>query len=431
MATAVSRRRAEAPERSTGPAVLDRGSLVQAALALQARVGNRAATGVLARVTYPHLRAVHVGLYAGETGTAAAFIPAVTPKLDALKAVYVAISNRPGTQQVTLTPTVNPVVGFTQIPGLPGLGGPYDPATRTAVATVTDWHRLLNRWRDIFNEEYFSVPLGVSGANFPGRLPHNFNYRPQHAQWVQDQLTARGVRRDTDAERRLSEVSVQGGRLVRAARNRVDTSNSVTWFKGLGWEIFVLSHQGQLHMASHLVGRRHHSSLLGLHATSATHARDAASAGEILVRDGKIAQLSTKTGHYAAGQNQLLQIVHFLSKKGADLSGTVLLDFQNNVVSADARNWWTTTGQAAYETGKTDYAMSWYQQQYSFAAREAALQAMGWNKVNVGGHWYWRKPDGSNATAREVRQALKARFPRHFDPASTYGPLDVPTPVSV
>jgi hypothetical protein len=123
--------------------------------------------------------------------------------------------------------------------------------------------------------------------------------------------------------------------------------------------------------------------------------------------------------------------VHFLSKKGADLSGTALLDFQSNVVSADARNWWTTTGQAAYETGKTDYALRWYQQQYSAAASNAALHSMGWNLVNVGGHWYWRKPDGSNATAQEVRRALKARFPRHFDPASTYGAADVATPVSV
>jgi hypothetical protein len=427
MATAVSRRRAEAPERS---AVLDRGSRVQAALALQARVGNRAATSVLARVTYPHLRAVDV-VYGGETGSAAAFVPAVTPKLVALKAVYAAITNKPGTERVTLTPTFNPVAGFTQIPGLAGLGGAYDPLTRTAMATVSDWHRLLNRWRDIFNEEYFSVPLGVSGATFPGRLPHNFNFKPEHTQWVQNQLTTRGVRRDTDAESRLSEVSVQGGRLVRAARNRVDTGNSVTWFKGLGWEIFVLGHDGHLHMASHLVGRRHHSSLLGLHATSATQARDAASAGEMLVRDGKIVQLSTKTGHYQSGQNQLLQIVHFLSKKGADLSGTALLDFQSTLVSADARNWWTTTGQAAYETGKTDYAMSWYQQKYGYAAREAELQNMGWTKVNVGVHWFWQKPDGSNANAQEVRQALKARFPLHFDPKSTYGPGNVPTAVSV
>ena len=349
MATASARRRGEASARSTRSAPLERGSLAHAALALQARVGNRAASRVLARVTYPHLRAV-VPTYAGETASASAVADAVKPKLDALKAVYAAISSKSGSQRVTLTVTgANAVAGFTQIPGLAGLGGPYDPATKTAMATVTDWYRLVNRWRDILDEEYFSLPLG-GAVNFPGRLPRNFNYTPQHEQWVRAQLTARGVRRDADYDRRASEVTVKGGRLVRRSTNRVDTSDSVTWFKGLGWEIFALSHDGHLHMASHLVGRRHHSSLLGLHATSMARARDAASAGEMLVRDGKIHQLSTKTGHYQSGTNQLHQIVHFLMKKGADLSGTALLDFAGNQVSADARNWWTATGAGAYET---------------------------------------------------------------------------------
>jgi len=43
----------------------------------------------------------------------------------------------------------------------------------------------------------------------------------------------------------------------------------------------------------------------------------------------------------------------------------------------------------------------------------------------------WRKADGTNATARDVRRALKARFPRHFDPESTYGAADNPTALSI
>jgi len=227
---------------------------------------------------------------------------------------------------------------------------------------------------------------------------------------------------------------VDSGRLVRASGRRVDTKDSVTWFKGLGWEIFVLSHTGQLHMASHLVGRRHHSSLLGLHAATVaggTGARDAASAGEMLVRDGKIQQLSTKTGHYQSGAEQLRNIVHTLVKRGADLSGTVLLDYAGAVVSNDARTWWTTTGERAYETSKTDYAMAWYTREYSRAAINMAVQSLGWNFVPVGAQWMWRKPDGNYATAKDVRKALKAAFPRHFDPEATYGQANIATPVSL
>ena len=75
--------------------------------------------------------------------------------------------------------------------------------------------------------------------------------------------------------------------------------------------------------------------------------------------------------------------------------------------------------------------MSWYAAKYSQPARTAALQSLGWNLVQVGAHWYWRKPDGSNASARDVRKALKARFPLHFDPETTYGQFDTPAALSV
>jgi hypothetical protein len=69
-------------------------------------------------------------------------------------------------------------------------------------------------------------------------------------------------------------------------------------------------------------------------------------------------------------------------KRGADISGTALLDFAGNLVSNDASVWWTTAaGEQKYENKKTDYAFTWYENRYSRAAIDAALQAYGWTWV--------------------------------------------------
>lgn len=392
------------------------------AVVLQRAVAGRASEAVIQRVHYPHLRAV-IPDYAGETaGTkAAALAPAVAQKIKACQAAYPLVRGTPPKTPLTLTKVQ---IGA----GLAGLGGPFDKVTESTTMTGREWMALLNRWRDVFNQEYF-VYSGPKPANFPGPLSQNFNFTPQHDAWLLTSLQG-GVGRDTPQQQADSEVFVQGGRLMRGPprhnRETLDTEQSVTWFKGMGWEIFVLSHDGHLHAASHLAGTRHHSSLLGIAATNPTQAKDSAAAGEMKVSNGKVQKLSVKTGHYQAKLPQMRQLVQWLMKRGADLRGTELLNFDGTVIAADGHLWWA--GQAVgYDTSKTDYVMQWYKTTYGPAAVNTALTAHGWTLVNVGGGSYWQKPGGNHANAREVRRALKAMFPAHWAPKTTEGPWDSPT----
>ncbi|MEE3719404.1 hypothetical protein V2H45_21920, partial [Tumidithrix elongata RA019] len=91
----------------------------------------------------------------------------------------------------------------------------------------------------------------------------------------------------------------------------VDTTNSVTHQKGKGWEIFVMSPTGDLHMASHKIGKYHHSSLLAGAATAA--------AGSIKASGGKIEEMNDKSGHYKPGPAQMKQVLHRLQKGGINL----------------------------------------------------------------------------------------------------------------
>ena len=378
---------------------------------------------MIQRVHYPQLRAV-ISTYNNETAGSQAvhLTPAVVQKLKACRAAYPLVRGQRADQPVTLT-TAPP----TPVPGLAGLGGPFDSATQSTTMTGREWMALLSRWRDVFNVEYFSYS-GPRPGNFPGQIPQNFAFTPAHEAWLGTVLQG-GVGRDTQQQQDASEVFVEGGRLWRGPpsphRPAIDTSQSVTWFKGMGWEIFVLSHVGKLHMASHLAGLRHHSSLLGPGA-NLTQAKDAAAAGEMKVTNGRVQQLSVKTGHYQAKIPQMQQVVHWLMKRGTNLNGTTLLSFDGSLIAADASVWWNNTGRASYERTKTDRAMDWSRAtQGGQPAVNAALIAHGWALVNHLGGWYWQKPDGSHASAREVRKALKTAFP-HWQPVTTAGPADTP-----
>ena len=67
--------------------------------------------------------------------------------------------------------------------------------------------------------------------------------------------------------------------------------------------------------------------------------------------------------------------------------------------------------------------LAWKRREYSFDAINMAFEGMlGWHGYLMGGMWYWRKPNGANADAKDVRKALKATFRRRADPEATYGP---------
>ena len=134
-------------------------------------------------------------------------------------------------------------------------------------------------------------------------------------------LDARVVEYDTTPETQAaSTVTVSGGRLKRSATHAqagadVDTAASVTHAAGLGWEIFVVGPGGDLHMASHKIGKFHHSSLLG--------GGSVAMAGELQVNGGVVTTMSNKSGHYSPTAQAFIRFLKVLEAQGLPLGFNV------------------------------------------------------------------------------------------------------------
>jgi hypothetical protein len=91
-----------------------------------------------------------------------------------------------------------------------------------------------------------------------------------------------------------------------------DTSNLSTFFSKLGFAIYVMSEEGNIHAANHAIGKKHHSSLLA--------AANAAGAGEMKVEKGRLVWISNKSGHYTPSTPHFIQTLHQLQKMSIDLS---------------------------------------------------------------------------------------------------------------
>jgi len=125
-------------------------------------------------------------------------------------------------------------------------------------------------------------------------------------------ISGRMVHYDNEEEQKQSTVVVKDGRLYRAGGELVDTGKSSTFFSGNGVEIFVASESGEIHMASHKVGKYHHSSLLA--------GAQVSLGGEMKVTAGRIDWISNKSGHYTPSKDHLVQFLHWLGKDGMDLN---------------------------------------------------------------------------------------------------------------
>ncbi len=125
------------------------------------------------------------------------------------------------------------------------------------------------------------------------------------------------------AQQNATKLSVIGGLLVAPDGKLFDTSRMVTCFSGPGYAIYVMSAEGNLHVSSHSVGHRHHSSLLGGAAV--------AGAGEIQAAGGRITFLSNKSGHYHPAPEHLLAVLAMLQHH------RVSLNFEVSVVPGDKR----------------------------------------------------------------------------------------------
>lgn len=115
----------------------------------------------------------------------------------------------------------------------------------------------------------------------------------------------------SDQERQPYLLAIDKG-LIKQAGKPFDTTQMSTAFSGAGSAIYVLSPDGLMYSGSHKVSKFHHSSFLA--------AADAAGAGELKVTNGKISEISNKSGHYRPGIPQLVQTLEFLQSKGVDLA---------------------------------------------------------------------------------------------------------------
>ena len=116
---------------------------------------------------------------------------------------------------------------------------------------------------------------------------------------------------DTElAQQAMTRIALRGGLLYGADGALLDTSRMVTAASGPGWCIYVMSGENNIHVSSHSVGGRHHSSLLA--------GENVACAGEMEVRRGKLVTLSNKSGHYQPEPVYLTQVIRVLSDAGVD-----------------------------------------------------------------------------------------------------------------
>ena len=113
------------------------------------------------------------------------------------------------------------------------------------------------------------------------------------------------------AERQKYELFVQDGLLVDSNGNLFDSyGDSGT---GNGSAIFVMDPQGRIYASnSPMMGEFHHSSFLS--------GAEVASAGEIEVINGRIVDITDRSGHYKPDPEHMEQFSNELAGRGADLS---------------------------------------------------------------------------------------------------------------
>jgi hypothetical protein len=123
---------------------------------------------------------------------------------------------------------------------------------------------------------------------------------------------------DSPQLRNTTRIRVKGGKvfLDDACARPLETRQMVTANMGPGYCIYVMSERGEIHVSSHSVGDRHHSSLLA--------GGNVAGAGEMQVWDGQLKWISNKSGHYFPESEHFLQTLHAFQKKGVALDAVKL-----------------------------------------------------------------------------------------------------------
>ena len=225
-------------------------------------------------------------------------------------------------------------------------------------------------------------------------------------------LKERKVEYDTDADAQAKTlVTFRGGKLHRSEASGIpgpaDTQDGVTHFSGAGWEIFVVSTDNEIHMASHKIGKYHHSSLLG--------GKEIAMAGELKVEAGKIVRMSAKSGHYKPSRSSCAQFLHWLEKDGIPLD-FLFSTFDSAPMPADmfvqgfnsAKGKKAITSQS-YESLKTEAVVQAFKAKDEALYRKA-LADRGWKVEPSGLAERVCDQNGEDVPLQELRRALKEAF---------------------
>jgi hypothetical protein len=163
----------------------------------------------------------------------------------------------------------------------------------------------------------------------------------------------------------------------------LDTSQMVTNFSGPGKAIYVMSETGNLHVSSHVMGNRHHSSLLA--------GSPVACGGELEAHGGRLTWLSNKSGHYMPKVPHLLQVLHQMQKKGVPMTFRLLV--------CPSLKTYLNVGAFLTElqlAGEDDYELSKLMR-YSDYLNDTVLGETGWR---------WRRPEEPKGVYDAATDAL-------------------------
>jgi hypothetical protein len=222
-------------------------------------------------------------------------------------------------------------------------------------------------------------------------------------------ISGRLVQYDDKAAQERSLVLVGGNKLFRNddKKTPVDTKQSSTFHSGLGAEIFVVGMGNEIHMASHKIGKFHHSSLLG----GATISM----AGEMQVTDGKIDWLSNKSGHYTPSVVQFQQFLHHLGKD-VPLTFPVLgWGVPKGVTAQQLVDGVGEDGQLkekrSHDYQKTQALLTAWKDLVGKDAMKKVMKAKGWKLDKWDGEWEVEDANYQAIPPQSVRQAMKDAFP--------------------
>jgi hypothetical protein len=155
-------------------------------------------------------------------------------------------------------------------------------------------------------------------------------------------------------------------------------------------------------MASHKIGKYHHSSLLA--------GGNVALGGEMVVHAGVIRSMTNKSGHYSPSPAHLRQFLHILQKQGVPLTFQIWgFGLPDQAANQTAQQWLATLPERqTYEFESTAALYEAYYQDHGAAVATHLTTTLGWRRNAAGTGM--EQADGTPVTQKQVRQALKARF---------------------